>query len=982
MLILFTTPLISAAQESDNERFVFVGDQSLPPLSYLKYNKPSGLLVDIAFVLAERMQHQAQIALTERTEAYERILNGQAEALLLHNINADYADILEFSDPLLSSEFSIFSIRKYSDIDSIQDLRGLTVGVEERGVPILLIQEYPQISLKIIHNHEEAFDMLITGEVDIVVVDRWTVSQILSQHNIRAVRLIEKAIKISHSAIAVKKGNSALLKKINGILADIWEDGTYDAIVNHWRFEETTFRVHQEMRQQAWLIVVILMVPFIILCWLFILEREIGRRRRAEAGLMQSRRLLARSQEIAHVGSWILDLGTRRMTWSNEVYRIIDLDPDECIVTYEFFLNIIHPEDRAAVDDGYLSSLKEGKDSYEIEHRIILKHTDEIRFVHNKCIHERDKRGMIFRSVGIMQDITERKLAEENEERLRFETLLSDLSARFISSTQVDSDILDSLRRVCECLSLDMSTLWQWEPGNPASLQLTHSHLPNDFPPLPELMDAHKFFPWNLCKVQNGDQADQASAIYSLYDVIEDRVDDIKMWHHHIFNTELVFPLCNEEGQAFGALFFNNMATSTIWSKPMIERLNLIAHIFANTLVRRRDYQALRDSEERLIIAVEAAATSSWILDVKSGRLWFGPRNIGLFGLKSAEPMTIDRYFQMIHPDDRTEVREAIDHALNSGEIHIFEYRIIKPDGRLRWLQSRGRLSQSNQKDIMWLTGITSDITERKQTEIQEREQQEHMAQAAKMAALGTLVAGVAHEINNPNNFIMLNAPLLEQVWKDALPVLDDYNTKHPDFELGNIPFVKMRANAGKLFMGIHKGSRRIKRIVSELKNFSRQTPLDMSKSIDLNQVVKRSMTMMEKTVAQHTHNFTMNLEANLPLIRGDLQKLEQVFVNLLINACQALPDKNCKIMVETLSNPAEKTVILRIIDEGEGISTENLGRICDPFFSTRHNIGGTGLGLAVSSSIIKAHEARMLFDSEPGAGTTVTIHFQETGSS
>ena len=223
----------------------------------------------------------------------------------------------------------------------------------------------------------------------------------------------------------------------------------------------------------------------------------------------------------------------------------------------------------------------------------------------------------------------------------------------------------------------------------------------------------------------------------------------------------------------------------------------------------------------------------------------------------------------------------------------------------------------------------------------------------------------------------MLNAPLLEQVWKDSLPVLESHYKTDPEFELADIPYEKMRENAGKLFSGIHRGSKRIKRIVSELKHFSRQNPLDISKEININQVVERSLTMMEKTITQHTDNFSIKLDPKLPLIMGDFQKLEQVFVNLLINACQSLPEKNRKIIVETHPDPDNKAVILNIIDQGEGISTENLGRICDPFFSTRHNIGGTGLGLAVSSSIIKMHGAKMLFKSEPGKGTTVSIQFK-----
>jgi PAS domain S-box-containing protein/putative nucleotidyltransferase with HDIG domain len=123
---------------------------------------------------------------------------------------------------------------------------------------------------------------------------------------------------------------------------------------------------------------------------------------------------LSKAQKISHVGSWELDLSTNRLIWSDEVYRIFGLQPQEFIATYETFLDSIHPDDRNSVDAAYSSSLREGRDSYEIEHRVVQKHTHDVRYVHERCEHVRDTSGRIVRSVGMVQDITERKKAEEN----------------------------------------------------------------------------------------------------------------------------------------------------------------------------------------------------------------------------------------------------------------------------------------------------------------------------------------------------------------------------------------------------------------------------------------------------------------------------------------------------------------------------------------------------------------------------------------
>jgi PAS domain S-box-containing protein len=302
------------------------------------------------------------------------------------------------------------------------------------------------------------------------------------------------------------------------------------------------------------------------------------------------------------------------------------------------------------------------------------------------------------------------------------------------------------------------------------------------------------------------------------------------------------------------------------------------------------------------------------------------------------------------------------------------DWEALAKDGTRMYFETSVSLVRNSKGHPVGFQGIARDITERKRAEAQARLHQEQLFQASKMVALGTLVSSMAHEINNPNNFIMLNTPILLEAWENARPILEEYYEKNGDFLLGGMTYSQMRENIPVLLSGVLDGSTRIKQIVDDLKHFVRQDSPDLTQSVDINAVLKSALSLVSNLIAKSTNHFSIDYGEKIPSLAGNFQRLEQVVINLIQNACQALPDPHRRISVSTSYREATGNVLITIRDEGIGIPPESVPHVTDPFFTTKQGFGGVGLGLSISSRIVEEHGGKMTFTSEPGKGTTVEV--------
>jgi PAS domain S-box-containing protein len=297
---------------------------------------------------------------------------------------------------------------------------------------------------------------------------------------------------------------------------------------------------------------------------------------------------------------------------------------------------------------------------------------------------------------------------------------------------------------------------------------------------------------------------------------------------------------------------------------------------------------------------------------------------------------------------------------------------VMASDGKILDKRAFPMLDKSG--NVINVIEVSRDITARVRMEEEARLVQSRLIHANKMTSLGTLVSGVAHEINNPNSFIMSNAQVFSEIWNDAVKILKENHNGKNNIVLGGIPFDELIQLAPRLLGGINDGSVRINKIIQSLKNFARPDKSSLDGKVDIKNVIMSSRTILDNHINKFTNKFHLDIETNIPVIKGSSQQIEQVIINLIMNALQALNDREAEILISASFDKAHNDVVIKVKDEGRGMSDDIIQSVTKPFFTTRIEDGGTGLGLSISYAIIKDHNGILGFESESGLGTTVTV--------
>ncbi|MEP6730939.1 MAG: PAS domain S-box protein [bacterium] len=353
--------------------------------------------------------------------------------------------------------------------------------------------------------------------------------------------------------------------------------------------------------------------------------------------------------------------------------------------------------------------------------------------------------------------------------------------------------------------------------------------------------------------------------------------------------------------------------------------------------------RALRAAEERMRFALDAADVGIWDQDFKSGKLAWSETMEAHYGLEPGTfGGTVDAYIEAIYPDDRPAVLEAGREAAHAGGDFSVMHRVVWPDGSTHWLSGAGRVLLDDDGSAVRAVGISLDITARRALE-------EQFQQAQKMEAIGRLAGGIAHDFNNLLTAILGYCELL-------LTDFGPENTHRSD--LAEIQKAGLRAAA----------------LTRQLLAFSRKQIIAPTQ-LALNVIVTELRSMLERLISENI-SIALALQPDLDPIMADRGQLEQIIMNLVVNARDAMPDGGT-VRIETENVTFEQSYVALIVsDTGVGMTPQVQARVFEPFFTTKEVGKGTGLGLATVHGLVKGSGGSIHVHSEIGKGTSFRVYF------
>ena len=647
---------------------------------------------------------------------------------------------------------------------------------------------------------------------------------------------------------------------------------------------------------------------------LFGTVQDITERKRAEEELQvlyrelqESKASLEEAQRVAHVGSWVWDLEKNHVTYSDEYYRIFGLAPGKGPIDIATVREMIHPEDREYVFRTAEEAIRSGERA-ECEHRIV-RPNGEIRIVHSLGDLKKDASGRPYQMFGVSQDITDRKRAEQALQRSQFYLSEGERLAHMGSWASRDLGIR---------WSDDLNIYWSDEVYKIYGLDPK-----NGTPNLQQYLAA----------IHPRDRASTA--------------ETLKMMHDQRCGCDVTKRVVRPDGE---------VRYVRCVGIPVVED-GIFQGFHGTTMdVTEQELltQELRREQAYLTDAQRMAHIGSWVYNLVTHKLLHSSdENARLYGFDPSQgPISAKRFFDTQHAEDAPYANATLERAVREGtDFYLDEYRIHHTDGSIRFLRAIGHRNASGEPGEY--VGVTMDITERKRAE-EERERlrqlEAELEHINRVNMMGELAAALAHEIKQPIAASITSANALLR-WLAHDP---------PDLE-------RARAAAAR----IEQDGNRAADVITSLRSFYRTgTPAERY-IVDVREIIGEMIVLLWVEADRHSIKIHPELEADTPKILANRVQLQQVFMNLMLNAIEAMKDTGGDLTIRSRVN-LEGCLIVSISDTGIGLPAESTEQIFDPFHTTKPQ--GTGMGLTITRSIVESYGGRVWATANQGAGAT--FHF------
>ena len=360
----------------------------------------------------------------------------------------------------------------------------------------------------------------------------------------------------------------------------------------------------------------------------------------------------------------------------------------------------------------------------------------------------------------------------------------------------------------------------------------------------------------------------------------------------------------------------------------------------------------LRETQERMELAANAAELGMWMWDIVRDEVWITDKGRALFGFAPLEKIDFNRFRNRLHPEDRESVLQALEKSLRTGAEYESEYRAVLPDGQVRWIAGRGQVEFNGDRQPVRMRGVAVDITKRKQAEEQTAHHRNEIAHLSRVTTLGELSGSIAHELSLPLSAILSNAQAAQRVLAH-----------------GGADLTEVR----EILNDIVSEDQRAGEVIQRLRQWLKKGEVQQH-SLRINEVVEDVLKLIHGDLVNQHVTVDVELGRNLPFVTGDPVQLQQVLLNLVVNACDAMT--NCdaptrRVLIRT-GIESGSAVIVSVTDQGRRIPEEKMEQIFEPFFTTKEE--GMGLGLSVCRTIITAHRGKLWATNNTDRGAT--FHF------